>query len=281
VAYRYAVPRPRSWNDTQLADAVRESESWSAVVTSLGLFRGTTSYRTVQRHALRLGLNIQHLPAVPEFVVPAEISASVFAWDERLEGLSEAIAGSTSWAEAFRRLGLKNSGSLEREARKYAEKKGIDTSHFLGQAWMKRPVDPSISTPFSRAQDDEQLRRAAPATATAWFMGRGYAVSVPVEPVAYDLVVESDGGFKRIQVKSTTRRERSGRYAIRLRKSQYGASWNPACGSQGGSRPYRPDEVDFFFVVTGDGSKYLIPLSETSGATRLVLDVKYAAFRVD
>jgi hypothetical protein len=68
-----------------------------------------------------------------------------------------------------------------------------------------------------------------------------------------------------------------------------GGSDRPHGGRRGGKltangarikRTYREDEVDYFFILTGDGSVYLIPLAVTGGARSLVLDSKYAAYRV-
>ena len=43
-------------------------------------------------------------------------------------------------------------------------------------------------------------------------MERGYLVCVPTEPAPYDIVVESDEGFVRVQVKSTSKHDPRGCY---------------------------------------------------------------------
>jgi hypothetical protein len=43
---------------------------------------------------------------------------------------------------------------------------------------------------------------------------------------------------------------------------------------------YTETEIDFFFVVTGDGGQFLVSLTATNGAGSLTLDSKWAAFRV-
>jgi hypothetical protein len=45
--------------------------------------------------------------------------------------------------------------------------------------------------------------------------------------------------------------------------------------------PYKPGEVDLFFVVAGSSDKYLIPLAVTEGAVALTLTRKYADYRID
>jgi hypothetical protein len=110
-------------------------------------------------------------------------------------------------------------------------------------------------------------------------MHRGYVVSIPVEPVRYDLVVESDEGLMRVQVKSTTSKDH-GRWIVRIDRQKYGKRLRPSSNGARQKCTYLPDEIDYFFVVTGDGDKYLIPLSETNEALSLTLDSKYAVYRV-
>jgi hypothetical protein len=124
----------------------------------------------------------------------------------------------------------------------------------------------------------EHLPKSAVALASAWFLERGYRVSVPTEPAPYDLVTESDDGFARIQVKSTVTRE-AGRWAVGISRRQYTAGVLNAGGARR-SCAYTESEIDFFFIVTGDGSQFLVPLDATNGIGRLALDSKYAAFRV-
>lgn len=132
--------------------------------------------------------------------------------------------------------------------------------------------------PFLRPPQLEYLHRASVALASAWFLERGYHVSVPTEPAPYDLIVESDDGLVRIQVKSTITQE-AGRWAVRISRKEYA----PGVANSGGARRqcvYREGEIDFFFIVTADGSQFLIPLSSTSGAGHLTLDSKYSAYKV-
>jgi hypothetical protein len=101
---------------------------------------------------------------------------------------------------------------------------------------------------------------------------------VPTEPAPYDLVVESDDGFARIQVKSTSARD-VGRWAVSISRREY----TPGILNAGGARKdcvYRDTEIDYFFIVAGDGSQYIIPLKATNGIGHITLDSKYAAFRV-
>jgi hypothetical protein len=109
--------------------------------------------------------------------------------------------------------------------------------------------------------------------AARWFMDRGYVVSVPLEPVAYDLITESDDGLKKVQVKTTRKTEANGRYTVRVARNLH----------NGGTRkhvPYDPESVDYFFAVTPK-NQYLIPVEVVGERTHLVLDEKYAAFAIE
>lgn len=268
------MAHPRRWTDEDLRVAVAESSTWNEVVERIGRKRVTRKGRlTVQGHALRLGLDVAHLPAMDADARPLRPDWTRAADEE----FAEAVRQSTTWGEVFRRLGRRVTGSGYISFQQRAEALGLDTTHFRGQAWSSRPVD-GQSVPFSRPPSLEHLPKSAVALASAWFLERGYRVSVPTEPAPYDLVTESDEGFARIQVKSTTVRD-VGRWSVGISRREYTAGVLNA----GGARKectYSHGEIDFFFVVTGDGSQFLVPLAVTNGAQRLTLDSKYAAFRV-
>jgi hypothetical protein len=263
--------RQRGWTDDQLRDAVADSQSWRQVVRKLGLAHSASAYTSAQSHAARLGLDVRHLPAprqARELIGPARPTP------ERAE-LAVAVRESSSWAELQRRLGYEVTGSGQGWIRRVVAESELDVSHFCGQSWASQPIA-QVATPFSRNPSAANLRRSAAAIATAWFQARDYRVAIPVEPAPYDLVVESDDGLVRIQVKSTTRTD-FGRWIVGVTRREY----DPAASSGRRARRYSPGEIDFFFIVTGDGAKYLIPLEVSNGATTLTLDGKYAAFRVD
>jgi hypothetical protein len=98
---------------------------------------------------------------------------------------------------------------------------------------------------------------------------RGLAVSLPVEPEPYDLLVDADGHICRIQVKSTTS-AREGGWQVEI-------SQRP--DKRGERVPYRPSDVDLFAILTGDGDLYLIPIEAVAGYTAIYLSA-YADYRV-
>lgn len=265
--------RHKTWTDEDLRSAVATSRSWSGVVRQLGLAKGSSAYESVQRHAIRLNLDLAHLPApgpgvVP--VIPEPIAPP--------EALTEAVSKSNSWAAVLRELNLDIGSAAYRRVQRATTDLGIDTSHFTGQGWAASPID-AVDMPFTNEVTDQNLHRASTAIATSWFLLRGYLVSVPVEPARYDLVVESDAGLARVQVKSTVTQDR-GRWIVGITRHQYdGGVVQNANGARVRST-YRPGEIDLFFIVTGDGGQYLIPLAATNGGKYLTLDVKYAAYKV-
>ncbi|MCW2930004.1 MAG: hypothetical protein JWM19_966 [Actinomycetia bacterium] len=143
-----------------------------------------------------------------------------------------------------------------------------------------RRVAPDLLVPFRAESSEKNLRVASIGEAASWFLRRGYVVSVPLAVAQYDLVVESDDGFMKIQVKSTTARDRYGRWTAGVARMEYAASSEANANGSRQRRPYRDHEIDFFFIVTGGGDRYLIPLEATDGAAGLTLNDKYAAYKV-
>ena len=182
-----------------------DSSTWGEVVTKIGQADYGAARRVMQGHAVRLGLDVGHLPPFKP-VAPRQPHDAKPVDRERL---ANAIRESGSWGAVLHRMGYRKSGSVQGRLRDRAAELGLDTSHFRGQAWGSTPVNP-VEVPFTRQPDPKHLRKAATALATAWFMERGYLVCVPTEPAPYDLVVESDEGFIRVQVKSTSKRARTG-----------------------------------------------------------------------
>jgi PD-(D/E)XK endonuclease len=265
------MARPRTWTDGQLVEAVAVSTTWNEVVHQLGRQKNTKARKTIQGHVTRLGLDVSHLPSF-EPVAPIYPDQPFPA-----EGFADAVKQSSTWAEVMRRLGMRESKHNYGRLQRMASELELDASHFRGQAWASRPVT-AMPTPFTREPYSTSFRKAATAIAMAWFLERGYGVCLPVEPRSYDLVVESDEGFMKVQVKSTTSRD-NGRWCVRIHRKAYHAGAEAI--ERRMKRVYCADEVDFFFVVVKSGDKYVIPLSATRGMTQLTLDGKYAAYRVD
>jgi PD-(D/E)XK endonuclease len=174
------------------------------------------------------------------------------------------------------RLGkTRRSGSTNVQQR--VECLALDTSHFVfkaSQAPLVAPAHPFTNPAAAGAH-------AGLGVAVRWFLERNYVVSIPLEPIAYDLIADSGSGLKRVQVKTSSRRDRSGRYEARLTRTVYDSTVEPNARGNYREAPYPADALDYFFILTSDFVKYLIPLDVVAGMQHVVLDVKYAAFAIE
>ncbi len=139
--------------------------------------------------------------------------------------------------------------------RRHAAKLGIPTDHLPDDA-------PSPQEGLLR-----HLRAAGTTIAAAWFTLRGHAPSLPLEAQPYDLLVDMGDVVQRVQVKTCmTKRE------VTIGRRLPGTS-------KGALVPYGIDEVDAFFLLDGELSIFLIPISEVAGKLRISL-AKHRRFRV-
>jgi hypothetical protein len=113
--------------------------------------------------------------------------------------------------------------------------------------------------------------------AIAWFGSHGWSVCLPlIDSQPYDLVVDSGAGagLQRVQVKTTTCRNRSGRYVVQLVTSGGNQSFHT-------KKAFEPRSSDLLYVLTDDGERYLIPTAAISARSGLTLGAKVAAYRID
>jgi hypothetical protein len=234
----------RTWTDEQLKQAVKASSSWRGVLRVLGL-SGTSasSIRVVRHHATRLELDVSHFRGKR-------------TWSDAQ--LRRAVAESRSWDEVLEALGLATtSGNARTHVKGHLIRLGIDFSH-LGLR------EPAALVPHRITPDLLHLREAGPSIAAAWFTICGCSVLFPIEPAIYDLVVSMPEGLSRIQVKTTTSKDASG-WHVNIGRHPYSVE-------KGGSTvPYDPDAIDYFFIVDGDLSMYLLPSRVVAGRVGLTL----------
>lgn len=118
------MSRPRKWTDEQLREAVAASSTWQEVVLKIGRTNNAKARRVVQGHAVRLSLDVRHLPAF-------EPVAPVYPHDFRFQGIIDdlvaAVPECDSWAQVFRRVGITPSGSGYVCLRNKAMALGLDT----------------------------------------------------------------------------------------------------------------------------------------------------------
>lgn len=235
-----------AYSEADLRAAIEASTSWRGVMRTLGY--ATTNGRVangIKLEAEELGLDTGHFGHGPKRTWPAK-------------QVEEAVQASASWSEVVGRLGFSsvNAGAIAR-VRGLAARLGIDSRHFTSH---RQHVG---DMPFTAVPEARYLRYAATPMAMAWFVRRGYAVSIPTEPRPYDLIVEAQGALYRVQVKTATFRDRkSGQYLARVSRRPLRDNVRVA---------YDPADVDFFFIVDGDANQYLVPLAELGGAQNVTV----------
>jgi hypothetical protein len=108
--------------------------------------------------------------------------------------------------------------------------------------------------------------------AIGWFGRQGWAVSLPlIDSQPYDLVVDDGATLHRVQVKTTTRRARSGSFMVQV------------C-TRGGNRSFQttksfdPTSCDLLYVLTDTRDRYLIPAAEVRARHTLTLGQRLAPY---
>lgn len=200
--------------------------------------------RSVRRHADRLGLDYSHFTGQRRWTDPQ---------------LADAVAASHSWTEVADRIGLVGGSSMT-TLRGHAARLDISTEHLNSQSRRHEESSPELHP------DPRCLRRAGPMMAAAWFTLCGTDVAWPLEPARYDLLVWLNGKAARVQVKTATVRS--------------GSSWTAWLSTTGRSRAtYDPEEIDYFFIIDGSLTYYLIPVSAVGGLHAIQLSA-YTNHRV-
>lgn len=136
-----------------------------------------------------------------------------------------------------------------------------------------------VSTPFTKKVSKGCASGLS--VAARWFLDRGYNVSIPLEPAPYDLVTESDSGLKKVQVKTCSQKTAGGRYEAGIAHKQYDPNGKTNASGRRSLVPYHPHEVDLFFILTATDEMYLVPIESVAGKLSIVLDFRYAHFRID
>lgn len=109
--------------------------------------------------------------------------------------------------------------------------------------------------------------------AIAWFAAHDYTVLVPLtDSQSYDLAVDN-GTLQRVFVRTTTRVNKNGTFAVGLR-TQGGNK------SQFSVRSFDKGSVDLLFVACSNGDQYLIPSSKVEAKSEITVGKKYTEYKV-
>jgi hypothetical protein len=234
----------RTWSDSQLISAVAASRSWRGVMRELGLSATSAgAIRIIKRNVTRLGLDTSHFTGQRR-------------WSD--VQLRLAVTNAQTWWELFTQLGRTSYNQDDRvRVKAHAVRLGLDLSRLEGQAaqaLVRRELKPDI----------KHLREAGTAIAAMWFLLCGCNASIPIEPAVYDLLVSMPGGIKRVQVKTTTYKNKNS-WTVAVGRRPY------SVGNREPLVPYDPDLVDLFFILDGDLTMYLIPSRVLAGRVMVLL----------
>jgi hypothetical protein len=208
------------------------------------------SIRIVKRHVSRLALDTSHFTGQRR-------------WSD--SQLRRAAASAYSWSELLSELGLVHESTDDRtRVKAHAARLGIDLTRLeaLGTAAPAQPV-------FQ--PDTKHLWEAGTAIAAMWFLLCGYNASLPMEPTIYDLLVSMPDGIKRVQVKTTTCYNKG--WVVQVGRRPY------SVGNRAPLMPYDPELVDFFFILDGELTMYVIPSRVIAGRVAILLG-NYSEFIV-
>lgn len=246
-------------SDEVLRNAVAQGGSWSDVVravTGLQKAGGRTRARVKDR-AAALGLDTS---ALIESVRPGPKQR----WSD--DELRRLVPAATSWRHLGELLGVTVGATIKSRASVLE----IDVAHLEAANHMAPPITAPLP---SGARDEAALRVAAESLAAAWYTLHGFNVFEPrAGAVAVDLLVESEGVVRRVQVKSTTQRQSNGSWQLQTVCFQ-GQGRNR-------SRAYAVGEIDEVFAVTAAGDMFALPAEVVVGRRAIRLGEKYEKYRV-
>jgi PD-(D/E)XK endonuclease len=132
-----------------------------------------------------------------------------------------------------------------------------------------------------RAINRRQQGDLGEASAIEWLTSKGALVLVPFgHSPDYDLVAQIDKQLLRIQVKTTIQETQTPnghvRFPVSLATCGGNQSWT------GVVKTINPGSIDYLFVVTGSGRRWLIPSTEIEGKRTLQLGGRsYADFEIE
>lgn len=243
-AGRAAAPLPAGVTEQSLRVAVEAARSWRGVLRSLAL-SSPRDGRRFQQACDAWGIDYSHFGSR--------------TWTDA--ELRQALSTARAWPELMQALGYReDSGSARATIRKHAARLHLDVARFAAR--------PSLDAadPFAGTPDPAHLRYAGAYLVAGACALLGHRVSWPLEPAAYDLLVDT-GRIQRVQVKTTTSRQ-DGEWACKVTRL-----------AAGGKGWYTADDIDYFGVVDGDLQVYMIPVDVLAGLGTIVVR-RYDAFRL-
>lgn len=107
----------------------------------------------------------------------------------------------------------------------------------------------------------------------AYLLGKGYTVSLPIaESQRYDLIFD-DGKLNKVEVKTTSEKAPSGFYICYIK----------TCGGNRTGQTIKhfdPTQVDYLFILSEDGIRYLIPTDKIQSRSCITLNDSIKEFKI-
>ena len=236
----------RTWTDEQLIKAIAETHSWRAATRALGM-GSTSSYELVPRRAAELRLDTSHFRGKR-------------SWTD--EALAAAVAESKSWSGVGRRL----HGGTSRES--------VDSMREMAPYGVA-DIAPSKATSSPGEPDNRSTRPDICELRNGGRVSRCRVVRITRLP--------GQLGRRRAPARPHRRQEWRNPTSPGQEYSS-GADWrrNRGCeaeppqsfqGRRHARRPqcYESTDFDLFFVLTGEGHVFLIPLRDVAGMTSMMV----------
>jgi hypothetical protein len=137
------------------------------------------------------------------------------------------------------------------------------------------PLVPDPPGPTNIRRDNPRKQGEIGLTdAIGWFGRRAMLVSIPLaDNQPYDLVVDIEGYFAKVQVKTATGRSKYGRFVVTIQTAGGNQSFHTR-------KPWDPEASDILYVLTDAGDRYVIPSVRVTAKRMISLGDKWERYRV-
>lgn len=99
-------------------------------------------------------------------------------------------------------------------------------------------------------------------------------VSLPItDNNSYDLVADKDGKLSKVQVKTVAKTNKYGTWTAQIGRVRPNKTKNVI-------HKFDPGEVDYLFIVLGDGRGYFIPSGAITTGRALTLSEQWGCYRI-
>ena len=109
--------------------------------------------------------------------------------------------------------------------------------------------------------------------AIAYYTSNGYTVSIPLNDTQdYDLIVDKDNYIKRVQIKSSSCKDKNGKYQVALK----------SCGGTKGStyKTIIDTKIEEVFIFLKNKDIYIIPIEKIKNRCTLTICEKYEKYKI-